>query len=324
MTAIELTPERPIDELTELAIAAETAGFDTVLAAGHYNNRDQFQALSGVARGTDEIRVGPGIANPYETHPVTLASRVATLDELSGGRAVFGLGPGDASTLSNLGIEHERPLRRVLETMRVARRLFDGERVDHDGTFRADAALNYDAGEIPVHVGAQGPHMTRMAGKYADGILYNGSHPKDLAWARERVAEGVEDRERADDPTLTAYAAVSVAEDAEAARDAARVPVAFVAGGAPDPVLARHGIDPDAAATVGEHVAAGDFGAAAGAVTDAMLEAFCVAGTPETVADRVDALLEHADEVAFASPLGPDPETAIPLLGDAAARARPT
>jgi len=109
---------------------------------------------------------------------VKLASQVATLDEVSGGRAVLGVGAGDASTLRNLGFERDRPLRRVLETFKVAQDLWAGERVDHDGTFVArDAGLNYEVGEVPVYVGAQGPHMLRMAGKHADGVLVNASHP---------------------------------------------------------------------------------------------------------------------------------------------------
>ncbi len=321
MYAIELTPEHPVATLTDHAVTAEAAGFDAVFAAHHYNNRDQFVALASMAQATDSVSVGPGIANPYETHPVTLASRVATLDEVSDGRAVFGVGPGDASTLRNLGYDHDRPLRRVLETFEVARRLWRGERVDHDGTFEArDAGLNYEVGEIPVYVGAQGPHMTRMGAKRADGVLYNGAHPKDLAWAAEQVEKGVEAREDGsgrEDVDLAAYASVSVAEDAEAARDAARMPVAFIAAGAPGPVLERHDLDADLAESIGESISAGEFRAAGAAVSEAMIDAFCIAGTPETVAERTDALLEHADSVVFASPLGPDVGDAIGLLSAA-------
>ncbi|MFB6307983.1 MAG: LLM class flavin-dependent oxidoreductase, partial [Haloarculaceae archaeon] len=137
MRGIELTPEHPVDELVDLAVAAEREGFDAVFASHHYNNRDEFAVLTAAARETEEVLLGPGIANPYETHPVTLASRMATLDELGGGRGVFGVGPGDRSTVRNLGFDRDDALRRVLETFRVARRLWDGQRVDHDGTFRA-------------------------------------------------------------------------------------------------------------------------------------------------------------------------------------------
>ena len=323
MYAIELTPEHPVAQLTDFARTAEDAGFDAVFASHHYNNRDQFMALSSMAQATDEVQLGPGIANPYETHPVTLASRVATLDEVSDGRAVFGVGPGDKSTIRNLGFDHDDALRRVLESFKVAQRLWDGERVDHDGTFQADdAGLNYEVGDIPVYVGAQGPHMTKMAAKHADGALYNGSHPKDLAWARDQVDSMLDDRVADTEFDLAAYASVSVSEDADAAREAARPPVAFVAAGSPPPVLGRHGIDQDVASDIGDAISTGDFEEAFGLVTEPMLDAFCIAGTPEDVAERTEALREHADSVVFASPLGPDIENAISLLGAATDRSQ--
>ena len=324
MLGIELTPEHPTSELSTLAAQAEGEGFDTVFVSHHYNNRDEFVALAELARATEEIRLGPGVVNPAETHPVTLASRMATLDELADGRGVFGVGPGDAATLSNLGLDPESPLRLVLETLQVARKLWNGERVDHDGTFEAvGAGLNYEAGSIPVYVGGQGPHMTRMAAKYADGILYNGSHPRDIAWAAERVGEGLDERPaKRGDFDFAVYASVSVAESEVAAREAARPPVAFIAGSAPEPVLERHGLDVDRATRVGEHVAAGAFTEAFETVSEGMIDAFSVAGTPETVAERFAVLLETADSLVVGSPLGPEPGEAIALAREALRLAR--
>jgi 5,10-methylenetetrahydromethanopterin reductase len=325
MRGIELTPDRPADELAELAVRAEDAGFEALFASCHYNNRDPFAALALAAERTERIRLGPGVANPYELHPVTLAGKTATVAELSEGRAVFGLGPGDPSTLRNLGLADERGLRSVLEAFRVARRLWDGERVDHDGSFVAEGAgLNFQPpGEIPVYVGGEGPHMCRMAAKHADGLLYNGSHPADLSWARDRVEEGLGERAEGDgegDFDLAAYALVSVAEDGQAAREAARRPVAFVAAGAPPPVLERHGIDPGRTERIGEAISAGRFGEADDLVTEGMVEAFAAAGTVETVAGRVAALTEHADSVVAGSPLGPGDE-AVELAAAALERA---
>ena len=318
MRGIELTPEMPVSEVADLGSRAERAGFDTVFASCHYNNRDPFVALDRVAAATDEVRVGPGVANPYDTHPVKLASQVATLDEASGGRAVLGVGAGDRSTLSNLGVERDRPLRRVLESFKVAQDLWAGERVDHDGTFVArDAGLNYEPGDISVYVGAQGPHMLRMAGKHADGVLVNASHPRDLSWAADRVAEGATDRVVAGSVDVAAFASVSVAEDAEAALAAARPPVAFIAAGAAPPVLDRHGIDSGRAQRIGSRIEAGEFSAAFELVTDAMLEAFCIAGDPGMVATRLGAVGEHADSVVAGSPLGPDRSAAVGLLAEA-------
>ena len=318
MYGVELTPEMPADEVAELAVCAERAGFDSALVSHHYNNRDEFAALALAASATDEIRLGPGVTNPYETHPVTLASRMATLDELAAGRGLFGIGPGDRSTLSNLGFERERPLRRTLETMQVTRRLLAGERVDHDGTFSVtDAGLNYETESVPIYVGAQGPHMTRMAAKHADGVLYNGAHPRDIAWAADRVAEGL--AERPDERgafDFVAYASVSVATERTRAREAARPPVAFIAAGSPPPVLERHSIDADRATEIGEHIAAGSFSDAFDLVSARMLDSFCIAGTPADVATRIEDILATADGLVCGSPLGPDRETAIELMGD--------
>jgi 5,10-methylenetetrahydromethanopterin reductase len=320
MFGIELTPEHSVSRLTDLGVQAEEAGYDTLFTSCHYNNRDPFAVLTSIANATDEIRVGPGVANPYETHPVTLASKVATLAETSDGRAVFGIGPGDPSTLRNLGLEDQRGLRPVIEAFKTAQKLWAGERVDNDGTFTArDAGLNYDPpGAIPVYVGGEGPHMCRMAGKHADGLLFNGSHPDDLAWAREQVEQGKEDRlDHLGEFDLAAYASVSIAEDGEAAREAARPPVAFIAAGAAPPVLDRHGIDEERASDIGEKISAGDFSEAFGLVTPAMVDAFCMAGTVEEVADRMDAVGEHADSLVVGSPLGPDLDEAITLAAEA-------
>ncbi|PSP76047.1 5,10-methylenetetrahydromethanopterin reductase [Halobacteriales archaeon QS_3_64_16] len=327
MIGIELTPDRPIAEIAEYATRAEEVGFDTVLASSHYNNRDPFLALSAIARATEEVSIGPAAANPYTTHPVKLASQTATLQEASDGRALLGIGAGDRSTLSNLGIEFDRPLRRVLESFRVARELWAGETVDHQGTFEArDASLSYAVDSLPVYVGAQGPQMLRMSGKHADGALVNASHPADLEWSAERIAEGLDDRPDEyggpDEFDAAAFASVSIADDGERAREAARPPVAFIVGGAAEPVLDRHDIDPERASGIGEHLASGEFTEAFEAVTPEMIEAFAIAGTPEIVEGKLNAVLEHADSVVCGSPLGPDKEAAISLLGAVTDRCR--
>ncbi|WP_247003028.1 5,10-methylenetetrahydromethanopterin reductase [Halosolutus gelatinilyticus] len=320
--AIELTPEHPPDRIADLAALAEGKGFDVAFASSHYFNRDPFVALSRMADATDEIRLGPGVVNPYESHPVKLAAQTATIDEVSGGRAVFGVGAGDRSSLATLGIDRERPLRRVLETFDLARDLWAGKTVTHEGTFTArDASLNLDATEIPVYVGAQGPHMLRMSAKHADGVLINASHPRDLEWAAGQVEKGLADRptERGAFESL-AFASVSVAGEEDAAREAARPPVAFIVGGAADPVLDRHDIDRDAASAVSDALERGALGEAFGRVTPAMIDAFCIAGTTDQIADRFEAALEHVDGIVVGSPLGPDLDDAIERASAALAR----
>jgi 5,10-methylenetetrahydromethanopterin reductase len=322
MFGIELTPEHPIDRITDLGVQAEAAGYDTLFVSSHYNNRDPFAALHRIGVETDEISLGPGVANPFEIHPVTLASKVATVDEASGGRGVFGIGPGDPSTARNLGFADDRGLRPVLEAFKTAQQLWAGERVDNDGTFDAhDAGLNYappSGADIPVYVGGEGPHMCRMAAKHADGLLFNGSHAADLAWAREQVEQGAADRpDHRGAFDLAAYASVSVADEREAAREAARPPVAYITAGAAPPVLDRHDIDGDIAAEIGEKISAGAFSDAFELVTPAMIDAFCLVGTVNDVAEQMAAVLDHADSIVVGSPLGPELEAAVELAAAA-------
>ncbi|MDQ2051172.1 5,10-methylenetetrahydromethanopterin reductase [Natronolimnohabitans sp. A-GB9] len=323
--AVELTPEHPTERIADLAALAEAEGYDIAFSSSHYFNRDPFVTLTRMADATDELRLGPGIVNPYEVHPVKLAAQTATIDEVSDGRAVFGVGAGDRSTLSNLGVERDSPLRRVLETFKLAQDLWDGETVTHEGTFTArDASLNLEtpSEEIPVYVGAQGPHMLRMSAKHADGVLVNAAHPTDLEWAAGQLEQGLAERpdERGDFESL-AFASTSVAETEDAAREAARPPVAFIVGGAAEPVLERHDIDREAARDVSEALERGDLNEAFGHVTPEMIDAFCIAGTTETVADRFEAILEYVDGIVVGSPLGPDLEDAVVRASDALATA---
>lgn len=318
-SAIELTPDKPFDRLGSIGAAAESVGFDTVFVSSHYNNRDPFVVLDRLVRATDRISLGPGVVNPYETHPVALAGRLATLQSASDGRAIYGLGAGDRSTLATLGLEHDRPLQRIRETIEVSRSLFAGERVTHDGTFSAsDAGLTIDGLEpMPIYLGAQGPGMLALAGALADGVLINACHPRDLEWSVDRIATGQSDRPSSlDAPTVLSFASVSVDHDASAAERAARPPVAFIVAGAPPPVLDRHEIDRSVAESIGAALARGAYGEAVEAVTPTMLDAFAIAGDPPTVADRLEAVLSLVDGVVVGSPLGPDPVRSVELAGD--------
>lgn len=322
MMGIELTPEHPPERIASLAARAETEGFDAAFSSSHYFNRDPFMTLSKIAETTEDLLLGPGVVNPYESHPVSLAARTATLAEVSDGRALFGVGAGDRSALATLGVDRDRPLRRVLETFTVARQLWAGETVDHDGTFTAtDASLNLPECEIPVYVGAQGPHMLRMSAKHADGVLINAAHPADLEWARGQIEQGLAERSDTKDTFETlAFASVSVATEETAAIEAARPPVAFIVGGAAQPVLERHEIDREAATAVSDALEAGELGEAFGHVTPEMIEAFCLAGTVEQVTEKFEAALEHVDGLVVGSPLGPDLEDAVSMAGTALSR----
>jgi 5,10-methylenetetrahydromethanopterin reductase len=148
-----------------------------------------------------------------------------------------------------------------------------------------------------------------MAADHSDGILINASHPDDFEWSLEQIDET--------DAEIVAYTSFSVSEDREAAKGSARQPVAFIASASPPPVLERHGVDAGLADEIGGHIERGEFSEAFGKVSDTMLDAFSVYGTPEECADRVDALYETGvDTVVVGSPLGPEPADALRVASE--------
>jgi len=317
---VEFVPEVEVREVTKKSVAAEEAGFDFLWITDHYNNRNVYLTLGDVAQHTSEITLGPGVTNPYTIHPAQTAAAAATLDEVSDGRAVLGIGAGDKSTLAKLGYEWEKPLTRTREAVTVMRSLLGGETVDFGGEFHElnGASLNMDPGEVPIYIGAQGPNMMEMAGKKGDGVLMNASAKEDFEYAIPLIEKGAEAAGKSlGDVDVTAYTCFSVDEDPEEAREAARPVVAFIVAGVPSVVLERHCIDEAEAEAVAEGIGRGDFGSAFGAVTDDMIEAFSIYGAPEECAERVDELAElGVTQVVAGSPIGPDKKEAMELIGE--------
>ncbi|MDZ7688963.1 MAG: 5,10-methylenetetrahydromethanopterin reductase [Halobacteriales archaeon] len=308
MADIELVADQPVEEIVNLARVAEEEDFEGVWVTDHYNNRNPFVALTAVAGATERVSIGPGITNPYYAHPAYTANAIATLDEYSDGRARLGIGPGDPNTLAALEIERESPLYEVLDAVKLTRALLGGDKVTVEGLAK-DAKLNYETRVVPIYVGAQGPNMLRMASDHGDGILINASHPDDFEWSLEQIGET--------DAEIVAYTSFSVSEDRESAKKVARQPVAFIASASPPPVLERHGIDAELAEEIGEHVERGEFSEAFAKVSDAMLDAFSVWGTPDECAERVEELYETGvDTVVVGSPLGPEPADAIRVASE--------
>lgn len=319
---VEFVPEDPVEEIVEKVKVADKTGFDIVWITDHYNNRNVYSVLTRIAKDTDQIKLGPGVTNPYTIHPSETASSVATISELSEGRAVLGMGPGDRTTLDALGLEWDKPLTRTKEAIEIIKKLLAGERVSAENMEKHEiqgAKLNFEPeAEVPIFIGAQGPNMLKMAGKNGDGVLINASHPKDFQFAVGQIEEGVEESDKSmGDVDVSAYTSFSVAEDADSAKEAATPPVAFIAAGVPDVVLDRHGISPEDAQTIGEAINEGDFGKAFGSVTDEMIDAFALYGTPDDCIEKIEELKdEGVTQVVAGSPIGPDKKEAMRIISE--------
>ena len=317
---IEFVPSDPVLKIATYAKLAEEQGFDNVWITDHYNNRDVYTTLTVLALNTNSIKIGSGVTNSYTRNPAITASSIGAVNEISGGRAILGLGPGDKATFDAMGIEWVKPLATTREAIQALRSFFAGEKVSMDGEVVkfGGAKLAFKTGNVPIYMGAQGPKMLELAGEVADGVLINASHPKDFEVAVEQIRKGAEKAGRNPaEVDVTAYACFSIDKDPAKAVSAAKVVVAFIVAGSPDLVLERHGIPVEAKGQIGEAIAKGDFGALMGGlVTDQMIEAFAICGTPEDCMQRIRDLESiGVTQVVAGSPIGPNKEKAIKLIG---------
>ena len=284
---IEFVPQIPLKELVRLVKIAEDVGFEYAWITDHYNNK-----------------------NVYET----LALIASTIDEISEGRATFGIGPGDKATFDALGIEWTKPVSTIKAAIADINTLLAGEKTE------AGAALGgvkkvQDA--IPIYMGAQGPKMLETAGEIADGVLINASNPKDYEAAMPMIKKGLAAAGGDKSFDVGAYTATSIGPDSDAAKNAAKIVVAFIAAGSPPPVIERHGLPEGFNTKMGDFLAKGDFGGAIGAVTDEALDAFSVCGTPEEFIPKIEGLAEMGvTQYVAGSPVGKNVEESIKLLGE--------
>ena len=295
-------------EIAECAERAEALGYESVwVAEGH--GGDQFAILAACALRTRRIRLGTAISSVFVRTAPTIAMSAATVDDLSGGRFVLGLGSSHRVQVGpEHGVEYSRPLDRVRDTVAIVRTLLREGEVSHAGETvrieRFNLWFRPMRGEVPIYLSALFPKMTELCGEIADGVILTRSTLASAAAVRARVAAGAARAGRDGSAVeITSLLPASVAPDREAALAAARPGLAFYAGFFPryNRLLAESGFPAEAAA-VAKAWAAGDAPGAARAVTDEMIAATGVAGTAGECRDRIEAYRESGLDLPIISP----------------------
>jgi probable F420-dependent oxidoreductase len=169
-------------ELASMARRAEAVGFDSVWVGDHYLYRgdgrpergpwEAWTTLAALAAVTERVTLGPLVACAGFHAPAVLAKIVATVDEISGGRLVFGIGAGwNRTEFDAFGIPYDRRASRFEEAFDVIRRLLAGDRVTFDGEFvevRDAVLLPVPGRRVPLMVGSTGERVLRAALAHAD------------------------------------------------------------------------------------------------------------------------------------------------------------
>lgn len=193
---LALFSNEPIDRIISLAKEAEERGFEYVWIPDEKFYRDPYSTLTGCALNTRRVNIGVGVTDPYSRHPVYTAANISTVNEISNGRAILGIGAGGGG-FKPLGITRREPEMTIREAVQVIRSLMRGEVVDcklKTITVRG-AKLGFHAAYVPIFIGSYGPRVLQLAGEIADGALIGsggGASPAYLRFALEMIERGAQ------------------------------------------------------------------------------------------------------------------------------------
>jgi 5,10-methylenetetrahydromethanopterin reductase len=309
--SIELLPDPPAAEVISAICAADEAGLHTAFLTDEIYHRDAWSILAAAAQRTTRIRLAAGVAHVTLRDPLLVAQHLATIDELSGGRAATAFSVGNIAMLEQFGIDpadlHVAP--RLREAHAAMRSLLDSGKAELEGEFHryhgVFTAARPTSGHVPLLLGAMGGPLTfRLAGEIADGVYAACSFsPAAFDYIVANVRRGAERAGRDwRDLELCASLTCAVSEDGESAKAAARAKAAFYLPSMPPKLVERHGVPYAEVEPICEAFARGDVAEALRRTPDELADRFCIAGTPEHIAGRIrtDVLPSGIDHVALA------------------------
>jgi 5,10-methylenetetrahydromethanopterin reductase len=218
--SIGVSPRETFDRFVALMRAADETALDAVwVVDSHLIMKDSTVALTLGVQATRRLRFGIGVGNPVTRHPTVYASTFASLQELSGGRMMLGMGSGDSAVFP-LGLRPAR-LAEMESVVRMLRALAAGDAVTVNGK---TVTLAVPPSRVPVYVAASQPKMLALAGRLADGVIVMG--PADPAFAGEQIgtvrAAAAAAGRPAHEPLVDLWGTVSVRDDHAAAVDDVR------------------------------------------------------------------------------------------------------
>ena len=215
-------PAAPVETLIKVGIRTEEVGFDSVWAADHLLMipsgivPDVWPILSVIANQTNKIELGTCVSDPHRRHPAVFAQMAATLDQISKGRTIVGLGPGEAMNVEQFGIEWDKPVSRLIEFTEILRNLWVRDSFSFDGKFwrlkNSFLQIKPVRNPIPIYFGANGKRTIKLTGEIADGWIPTPRNPRLYRKQLSEIKNAAESAGRSFenfDACLYVYAAIS-------------------------------------------------------------------------------------------------------------------
>lgn len=170
-----------VNSLLEMAHAADKNGFQSIWVTERYFEEEAFSLLGVLSAAVRRAYLGLAVTNPYTRNPALLAMAAATMDRLTKGRFILGLGRSDSNRITSIGITDEDPLSTVEETVYLLNEFLKGTVVNHDGPRFKLSNVKLDikpiAQRVPIYLAAIGPKTLSLAARIADGVILNAYSP---------------------------------------------------------------------------------------------------------------------------------------------------
>jgi probable F420-dependent oxidoreductase len=297
-------------EIVECVRLAEELGYESAwMTEGHAG--DQFAILGACAVATTRITLGTAISSVFVRSAPTIAMAAATVDHLSGGRLILGLGSSHKVQVEGEhGLPFDQPLPRLRDTVAIVRALLRDGVVAYKGEVitieRFELWFTPLRTQMPIYLAALFPKMLQIAGELAEGVLLTYPTLESGRRAAEHVAIGARRAgRRPEDIEIASLLPCQVAEDGAEARDRLRPGLAFYIGFFPryNRLLAEAGFA-DAVATVKAAWDRGDKEGAAPLVPDALIDAVALAGTPAECRAKIERYRASGIALPIVTPRG--------------------
>ncbi|MFC4245417.1 LLM class flavin-dependent oxidoreductase [Natribaculum luteum] len=276
-------------DTTELAVRAEELGYDGLWLGELWGTSSVVQ-LTDIAAHTDEVDIGTAIVNVFSRTPAVLAMTAATLDRVSDGRFCLGVGTSTRKSIEDLhGMDWNdpNPVRRAHETIELTREYLSGDgRVDYEGEIFDVQDFPSLGADVPIYHAALGKANRRVVARLCDGWIPHNVPFPDLEDAFAYITDQAEEAGRDVTIDVAPYVPAAVSDDPEEAKDVVRGHVAYYVGNGKGYERAVAQRFPDGASAVADAWRTGDRTAAAENVTDEMVRALGVAGTPEQAREQ--------------------------------------
>ena len=298
-----------IHDMIELAKLADETGMESLWMSDHLCFRDSLASSMALLASTDKIKVAPAPMSPYSRHPIISAMSIATMEEFAPGRVIAGPGTGNSAALKEAGIESPHPLQTMREYVDILRRFLKGEAVNFDGkSFRINGAKMgfHPSRPIPMYVTAVRPRMLQLGGEIGDGVLLSaGCAPGYIERCAGEIALGAAKAGKTlDRVDVAGFVTASVSDDGRAAIEANKMFLAYIFRNthhAENICLGGGKVDQEKlAAAVGQR----DWEAAKKLISDEVVFAHSVAGTPADCRKQLEAFTRAGLNLPVILPMG--------------------